>query len=163
MNTNLTTLKQFGSLLKIKGKYTPLSTPQSIEQVDAIWIIESKKKFLPYIFIETNQTKYLGIALARNSSDLLNAIAKKLILNQKAKTKLTESSFLIQYMFPNDFSSVKLFALTEWKDINQATFLFSWYEEIQTLFLQKISHLVSLIWSIDQEQTSNNANPNPNP
>jgi hypothetical protein len=136
---------EFGE--KVKGKYTPLMTSQGIEEIRIISLLESTKPHLPYLFIETEKNYYIGLTLARNTSDLLVLIAKNELRKIKSK-EVSTPFYLIQYMLPADFSSNKLIVLaplSESVDVHQ---LKTHLQTLQHVFLMKLNQLADSINSL---------------
>jgi hypothetical protein len=129
---------------KVKGKYTPLVTKAGIEQIKKISLLESTKRYYPYLFFETEKNIYVGITLARQSSDLLVLIAKKYI-TQLRKENHDFSMNLIQYTLPNDYSSNKLILISKLEPNSDIITLKELLTKIQEGFSQRLNQLAESV------------------
>jgi len=123
----------------VKGKLIPLQINKKIEVIEQVITFQSKKRHYPYIFFQGKSLDFLGIALARHSSDLLNMIARNLIIPMKF-----HGINLIQYYFPKELNSIKLIALFKWENIDDFKKILSNLDEIQIKFdgsLKKFANL----------------------
>lgn len=131
-------IENFGH--KVKGKYTPLTTSTGIEEIKKISILESRKPNYPYLFFESTSNIYVGLTIARQSSDLILLIAKKYI-NQLRKENKEVNIYLIQYMLPNDYSSNKLIVLSRLEPDTNIEKLKEFLSKIQEEFLLKLNQI----------------------
>ena len=123
----------------VQGKLIPLQIDKNIEVIEQIITFQSKKRYYPYIFFRGNSLDFLGIVLARHSSDLLNMIARKLIIPMNF-----HGINLIQYYFPKEVNSIKLISLFKWKNIDDFKKILGNLDEIQIKFdgsLKKFANL----------------------
>jgi hypothetical protein len=140
-------------LTPIKGKFSPIQFQKEIMEIHKIYTFPSEKGTLPFIIFDLNKQVYIGITLARCSSDLLVALAKKTIGFVKSKQEQKNSIFeisLMQYMFPKDFSSNRLIAfsiLAVDNIIQKEEFQkkIQFLQELQKNLVVRIDHLVSLV------------------
>jgi hypothetical protein len=135
-----TTIETQPNCKKIKGKCLPIQTHTGVEPIQQIFTFDSSRKNFPYIFIVTKTHYYLGITLARQSSDFLVNLAKK-IISEKKITKIN----LMQYMLPKDISSLKLIIFREL--IQEVDFNSTQKEltDIQTQFTEKQQKIIDLV------------------
>lgn len=135
-----TTIQTQPNCKKIKGKCLPIQTHSGVEAIQQIFTFDSKRKNFPFIFIVTKTHYFLGITLARQSSDFLVNLAKAIISKQKI-TKIN----LMQYMFPKEFTSLKLIVF---RDITQEEEFHNTLEELsllQTYFIENQQHIIESI------------------
>jgi len=135
-----TTIQTQPNCKKIKGKCLPIQTHSGVEAIQQIFTFDSKRKNFPFIFIVTKTHYFLGITLARQSSDFLVNLAKAIISKQKI-TKIN----LMQYMFPKEFTSLKLIVF---RDISQEEEFHNTQEELsllQTYFIENQQHIIESI------------------
>jgi len=125
---------------KIKGKYLPIQTHTGIESIEQIFTFDSQRKNYPFIFMVTKTHYYLGITLARQSSDFLVNLAKKMISDYKI-TKIN----LMQYMLPKDISSLKLILFREIGQAIELNDIIKDFSEIQTRFIAKQQKIIDSI------------------
>jgi hypothetical protein len=123
----------------VKGKFPPLQIDKKIEVIEQIITFQSKKRHYPYVLFQGKSINFLGIVLSRQSSDLLNMIARKLIISMHF-----HGINLIQYYFPKELNSIKLIVLFKWENIDDFKKILSDLDEIQIKFdetLKKFSKL----------------------
>ena len=127
---------------EIKGKLAPLLEQHGIQEVESIWILSAVKQNLPVIFIKKQNKYYMGITLARQSSDLLVAIGKKIIKNN---WKNDVPKYMVQYRFPKDLNSLKLVLYCEWAEIDQYKEILESLIRIQEKFLDCLEKIAESI------------------
>ncbi len=132
-------VKSQESSMTVPGKLSPLQIDKKIEVIEQIITFQSKKKYYPYIFFQGKSLNFLGIVLARHSSDLLNMIARKLLISMKFR-----GLNLIQYHFPKELNNIKLIALFKWENIDNFYKTIGDLDEIQINFDQTIKKFVKL-------------------
>src|SRR5208283_3321275 len=129
----------------VSGKFSSIQFESELKYIKRIGHWDSGKKNLPFVIFQTANESFLGIVLARQSSDFLAGLAKRVLSkldcegnesNEKSK------SVLLQYMFPKEFASTKLIVLVKW--INRFDFQAFTQKllSIQQLFLQKMQELL---------------------
>ena len=123
----------------VKGKFSPLQIDKKIEVIEQIITFQSKKRFFPYVLFHGKSLEFLGIVLSRQSSDLVNMIARKIIIPMKF-----QEINLIQYYFPKEINSIKLIALFKWKNIDDFKKILSNLDEIQIKFDGSLKKFVNL-------------------
>jgi len=132
-------VKKQESSKNVPGKLIPIQIDKKIEVIEKIITFQSKKRYYPYIFFQGKSLDFLGIVLARNSSDLLTMIVRKLLISMNFN-----GIKLIQYYFPKEANSVKLIVLFKWENIDNFKKRLTELEQIQTKFdktLKKFSKL----------------------
>ena len=132
-------------LKKFRGKKAPISYHSDIYEILDIYQFPSDLPHYPLFYFQAKRIQYIGITLARQSSDFVKLVAKKILrdpmLNKfSLKTPFTHDNgsldlsktSLLEYHFPRDNMSLKLILLVQWLDLDQ-------YEAIEGLlkFLQK--------------------------
>ena len=123
----------------VKGKLIPLQINKKIEVIEQIITFQSKKRYYPYIFFQGKSLDFLGIVLARHSSDLLTMIARKLLISMSFnELKLT------QYYFPKESNNIKLITLFKWKNIDKIKKILSDLDQIQRKFDETLKKLTKL-------------------
>ncbi len=132
-------VKRQESSMIVPGKLFPLQIDKKIEVIEQIITFQSKKKYYPYIFFRGKSLNFLGIVLARHSSDLLNMIARRLLISMKFS-----GLDLIQYHFPKELNSIKLIALFKWEGIDNFNKIVCNLEQIQINFDQTIKKFIKL-------------------
>ena len=128
----------------VKGKFPPLQIDKKIEVIEQIITFQSKKRHYPYVLFQGKSINFLGIVLSRQSSDLLNMIARKLIISMHF-----HGINLIQYYFPKELNSIKLIVLLKWESIDEFKKILSNLDEIQIKFdgsLKKFANFNSKLW-----------------
>jgi len=135
-----TTIQTQLNCKKIKGKCLPIQTHGGVEVIQQIFTFDSKRKNFPYIFIVTKTHYFLGITLARQSSDFLVNLAKNIISEQKI-TKIN----LMQYMFPKEYTSLKLILFRELTQEAEFGGIQNELSQIQTEFIDKQQKIIDLV------------------
>lgn len=131
------------NLVPIKGKCTPLATPTGVEKIKHVFSFESPQKLLPFYLFETKVHSYIGITLARQSSDFLVLLAKKTIAQYKSSHNATTGKFFVmQYQLPKDYASVKLIVLSVEDAHTEILSITHALADIQSLFHTKLTRLV---------------------
>lgn len=142
-------LQQQENLTLVKGKYISLTTMGYIEEIKKICTFKSPKNNFPFLFFQSKVNFYLGITLARQSSDLLVLIAKKLLNKVPFTDPPSESNYyLIQYMLPQDFASLKLILLRKFNSPISPSSLDSVKNqmiEFQAHFVQSLKKIVDIL------------------
>jgi len=123
----------------VKGKLSPLQIDKKIEVIEQIITFQSKKRYYPYVFFLGKSLDFLGIVLARHSSDLLNMIARKLIISMKL-----HGINLIQYHFPKEANSMKLITLFNWENVDDFKKILGTLDEIQIKFDNNLKKFANL-------------------
>jgi hypothetical protein len=129
----------------IKGKFDAIQTQDRVEEIKALITFRepSIKQSLPGVILQTSQQVFIGITFARNSSDLLLLLGKKVL---HAKTEKTGPKFsLMQYMFPKDYSSTKLLILTSLQSLDEFNTQWNTLKSLQSEFLKKLARLVDSV------------------
>ena len=132
-------VKRQESSIIVPGKLSPLQIDKKIEVIEQIITFQSKKKYYPHIFFRGKSLNFLGIVLARHSSDLLNMIARKLLISMNFR-----GLNLIQYHFPKEMNSIKLIALFNWENIDNFNKILGNLEQIQKNFGQTLKKFTKL-------------------
>lgn len=130
------------NILEIKGKYAPIQDQDGIQEVECIWVLAAVKQNLPVLFIKIQKKYFIGVTLARQSSDLLGMIGKKVIKNHW-KSKIPK--YLIQYRLPKDLNSLKLILYCEWAEFEEYEKIISQLVDIQEYFQKSIEKIADLI------------------
>ena len=123
----------------VQGKLISLQIDKNIEVIEHVITFQSKKRYYPYIFFRGKSLVFLGIVLARHSSDLLNMIARKLIIPMNF-----HGINLIQYYFPKELNSIKLIALFKWENIDAFKKILNNLDEIQIKFDNNLKKFANL-------------------
>ena len=123
----------------VRGKLIPLQIDKKIEVIEQIITFQSKKKYYPYIYYQGKSLNLLGIVFARQSSDLLTMIARKLLTSMDF-----QGINLTQYYFPKETNSIKLITLFKWENIDDFKKILTNLDEIQRKFDETIKKLVKL-------------------
>ena len=123
----------------VKGKFPPLQIDKKIEVIEQIITFQSKKRYYPYVFFQGKSLDFLGIVLARNSSDLLTMIVRKLLISMNFN-----GIKLIQYYFPKEANSVKLIVLFKWENIDNFKNTIADLDEIQIKFDKTLKKFIKL-------------------
>ena len=123
----------------VQGKLSPLQIDKKIEVIEQIITFQSKKKYYPYILFHGKTLDFLCITLARHSSDLLNMIARKLLISMNY-----HGLNLIQYHFPKEPNSIKLIALFRWENVEDFKKILSNLDEIQIKFNETLNNFINL-------------------
>ena len=124
----------------VQGKLSPLQIDKKIEVIEQIITFQGKKKFYPYILFHGKTLDFLCITLARHSSDLLNMIARKLLISMNC-----QGMYLIQYHFPKEMNSIKLIALFKWENIDNFEKIIADLDEIQIKFDKTLKKFITLV------------------
>lgn len=124
----------------VPGKLSPLQIDKNIEVIEQIITFQSKKKYYPYILFHGKTLDFLCITLARHSSDLLNMIARKILISMNF-----HGLNLIQYHFPKEMNSVKLIALFKWENIDNFEKIIADLDEIQINFDKTLKKFIKLV------------------
>ena len=122
----------------VQGKLIPLQIDKKIEVIEQIITFQSKKKYYPYIFFQGKSLNFLGIVLARQSSDLLTMIARKLLISMNFN-----GIKLIQYYFPKETNSMKLISVFPWENIDNNKKILADLDQIQRKFDETLSKFVN--------------------
>ena len=105
----------------------------------------------PYVCFETKKFTFLGLVIARQSSDLLTHIAKKTILELKKSGNMEECAFLVQnsvkllhYKLPMENHQVQLIAFFNWFKEEDSLGILRSLETIWAKYTKKIHSLASV-------------------
>lgn len=132
-------VKKQESSKNVPGKLIPLQIDKKVEVIEQIITFQTKKRYYPYVFFQGKSLDFLGIVLARNSSDLLSMIVRKLLISMNFN-----GMKLIQYYFPKEANSVKLIVLFKWEIIDNFKKIISDLDEIQIEFDGSLKKFVNL-------------------
>ena len=131
-----------------KGKFSALYTSTGIESVDKCASFDSLLKHHPLFYFQTKNHKFLGISLARQSSDLQVIIAKHVLKELMEKNEeisaIIGKTAMMQYRIPKDQTSLKLISLLEWTDVSEFIPLTQILQVIQSEFRQKLKQIAAL-------------------
>ncbi len=132
-------VKKQESYKNVPGKLIPLQIDKKVEVIEQIITFQSKKRYYPYIFFQGKSLNFLGIVLARNSSDLLTMIVRKLLISMNFN-----GIKLIQYYFPKEANSIKLIVLFKWEINDNFKKIISDLDEIQIKFDKTLKKFIKL-------------------
>ncbi len=132
-------VKKQESYKNVPGKLIPLQIDKKVEVIEQIITFQSKKRYYPYIFFQGKSLNFLGIVLARNSSDLLTMIVRKLLISMNFN-----GIKLIQYYFPKEANSIKLIVLIKWEINDNFKKIISDLDEIQIKFDKTLKKFIKL-------------------
>ncbi|MCK5344511.1 MAG: hypothetical protein KAR20_13950 [Candidatus Heimdallarchaeota archaeon] len=127
-------------LYRVRGKLPPIQEREGIEPIKDIYIIEYTKNKFPTLFMQGNSKSFLGIILARQSSDFLALIAQKRVKEGEIQTRYPIS--VVQYPFPTYSIGTSLLALTPWLDVEELEPIFSYLRTFQKSFRSKLRTLL---------------------
>ncbi len=128
----------------VRGKCTPLFIESSIQEIKKLYTFSSLKKTLPFVFFQMKEFVFLGIVIARQSSDLEAILASKLIRKMGKKHRDFDSSNfkIIQYRFPEDLNSLKLIVIRDWVDIEDFESITTNLQDIQSNMRRKMHQIM---------------------
>ena len=148
-----TSLKSQYKLQKLHGKFYAIQYGSEIVKIRKIHIFPSKKMNYPYLCFETKKFTFLGLVIARQSSDLLTHIAKKTILELKKSLNAEVCAFfelnsvkLIHYKLPLENHQVQLIVFFNWSKEEDTTDILRNLKTIQVKYTEKISSLASVVF-----------------
>ena len=99
-------------LIRVKGKLPAIQDRGQIEDIKDIYILEDAKSTFPTLYIHGKSKEFLGIVIARQSSDFLAMLAQKLVKNGKVSSE--HPMAILQYPFPTYLVGMSLLAITPW-------------------------------------------------
>ena len=132
-------VKNQDSSKNVQGKLSPLQIDKKIEVIEQIITFQSKKKYYPYILFHGKNLDFLCITLARHSSDLLNMMARKVLISMNF-----HGLNLIQYYFPKEMNSIKLIALFKWENIDNFEKILVDLDQIQRKFNETLKNFINI-------------------
>jgi len=132
-------VKKQKSSKTVPGKLIPLQIDKKVEVIEQIITFQTKKRYYPYVFFQGKSLDFLGIVLARNSSDLLSMIVRKLLISMNFN-----GIKLIRYYFPKEANSVKLIVLFKWENIDNFKNIIADLDEIQIKFDKTLKKFAKL-------------------
>jgi hypothetical protein len=127
----------------LKGKYTPIQVRAKLIQPEKIITFDSRRALLPFVCFHGTAENLFGTVIARQSSDILVKIAKKLIILEKSENFNLN---LMQYRFPKETASLKLIIFCSWDDHNNFEQIKEKLQAFQKEFLHKVQKLVDLVF-----------------
>ena len=137
---------------KFKGNFAPIQIHDLFEKFYIIETFPGSHRNLPFIFLDGQHDGYLGIVLARQSSDFLVALAKKMIRYLKNQIKerpglekVMEKVSIMQYRLPGEEASLKLILFIPWKDPQQFVPLVEELDFVQGAFIKKLADIAN-VW-----------------
>ena len=127
---------------RVKGKFSPFSTSAGIESIKEVAIFASNRKNYPFYLFETSNSIFLGIMLARQSSDLLVLIADRVMKEMKLPFSGVK---LVQYAFPKENTGAKLLALVSVSEPRKTEPILEGLQKLQAQYIDKLNHLADKV------------------
>jgi len=123
-------------LFRVKGKLPPIQEQGKIEHIKDIYMIKDPKSLFQTLYIHGKEKDFLGIVMARQSSDFVALVAQKMVKKRDNSTELP--IVVLQYPFPTYSAGVSLLAITPWEETQNLDRIFADLRAFQKAFRQKL-------------------------
>ncbi len=123
-------------LFRIKGKLPGIQDHGQIEHLKDIYMIKDPKSSFQTLYIHGKEKEFLGIVLARQSSDFLALVAQKMV--KKLDHPPEHPIVVLQYPFPTYSVGVSLLAISPWEEAEDLDSIFADLRTFQKAFRHKL-------------------------
>ena len=127
-------------LFRVKGKLPPIQEQGKIEHIKDIYMIKDPKCTYQTLYIHGKEREFLGIVVARQSSDFLALVAQKMVKKWSSSTKFP--IVVLQYPFPAYSVGVSLLVITPWEEVEDLDRTFGDLRAFQKEFRQNLYNML---------------------
>ena len=120
-------------LQKVRGQFSPIIINSIVVDLTNVYKF-GENLFFPLFYLKTRDKHFLGITIAKQSSDIVNILAKQFLKQYSGTFTPKKQLKILEYHFPNDNHHLKLLVLVEWTEIEDHNTLIQILTETQKNF-----------------------------